>query len=72
VNESWVTHEGRGGGNQSVTQTGNAELTEKLCQCVMVLIWWKVGTNKVMSEHVVWVLEEWLQRRGLSIYTDLV
>jgi hypothetical protein len=47
-----------------------SDLTGKLCWCVMALIRWKVGADKAVTEHVVWALEEWLQRRGISIYTD--
>jgi hypothetical protein len=46
------------------------DLTGKLCRRVMALIRWKVGADKAVTEHVVQALEEWLQRRGISIYTD--
>jgi hypothetical protein len=46
------------------------DLTGKLCRCVMALIWWRVGADKAVTEHVVRALEEWLWRRGISIYTD--
>jgi hypothetical protein len=59
-------------GTQSVSHGSSAELTGKLCQHVMALIWWKVGADKAAMEHVVQALEEWLHRRGISIYTDLL
>jgi hypothetical protein len=67
-----VTQEEWDSGPRSVSHTGQSELTEKLCQRMMVLIWWKVGADIAVMEHVVWVLEEWLHRRGISIYTDLL
>jgi hypothetical protein len=42
----------------------------KLCRRVLALIQWQVGADKAVSEHVVQVLEEWLHRQGISIYTD--
>jgi hypothetical protein len=59
-------------GTRSVSHTGSADLTGKLCQCVMALIRWKVGADVAVTEHVVWALEEWLCRRGINIYTDLL
>jgi hypothetical protein len=64
--------EKRDSGTPSVSLSGSAELTGKLCRQVMVLIQWKVGANKAVTEHVVQALEEWLHRRGISIYTDLL
>jgi hypothetical protein len=48
---------------RSVSHGSSAELTGKLCRCVMVLIWWKVGADVAVTDRVVWVLEEWLHRR---------
>jgi hypothetical protein len=62
LNKSQMTHEKWDSGNQSATHTRNVELTGKLCRHVMALIRWKVGADKAMSKHVVWVLEEWLRR----------
>jgi hypothetical protein len=45
-------------------------LTGKLCQRVLALIKWKVGVVKDITKVTVWVLEAWLQARGISIYTD--
>jgi hypothetical protein len=67
-----VTQRERDSGTKSVSHTGQAELTGKLCWCMMVLIWWKVGADVAVMEHVVRALEEWLRRRGISIYTDLL
>jgi hypothetical protein len=55
-----------------VSQDGSAEITGKLCQHVMVLIQWQVGADKAVMEHMVQVLETWLRRRGISIYTDRI
>jgi hypothetical protein len=44
----------------------------KLCRRVLVLIQLKVGTDEAVTDHMVWVLKEWLQRRGITIYTDRV
>jgi hypothetical protein len=49
-------------GTRSVNHIGSADLTGKLCQRVMTLIWWKVGADTAVMEHVVQVLEEWLRR----------
>jgi hypothetical protein len=60
-------------GSQSVGEWDSGsgtDLTGKLCQHVMALIRWRVGADKAVMEHVVQALEEWLQRRGISIYTD--
>jgi hypothetical protein len=67
-----MTQEERDSGTRSVSHTGQSELTGKLCWCVMALIWWKVGADIAVTEHVVRALEEWLRRRGISIYTDLL
>jgi hypothetical protein len=72
LSQKGMTREEQNTGIGSVSQTGSADLMGKLCRCVMVLIWWKVGANVAVMEHVVWALEEWLHRRGISIYTDLL
>jgi hypothetical protein len=59
-------------GTGSAGHKGRAELTGKLCWCMMALIWWKVGADKAVTEHVVRALVEWLHRQGISIYTDLL
>jgi hypothetical protein len=67
-----LTQEEQDSGTRSVTHNSSAELTGKLCQHVMALIRWKVGADKAVMEHMVQALEEWLRRRGISIYTDLL
>jgi hypothetical protein len=67
-----MTQEEWDSGTGSKSHEGSAELTGKLCRCMMVLIRWKVGANIAVTEHVVRALEEWLHRRGISIYTDLL
>jgi hypothetical protein len=67
-----MTQGKRDSGTRSVSHTGESELMGKLCQRVMALIRWQVGADIAVTEHVVQVLEEWLWRRGLSIYTDLL
>jgi hypothetical protein len=67
-----MTQEERDSGIRSVSHAGQAELTGKLCRHVMALIRWKVGADIAVTEHVVRALEEWLCRRGISIYTDLL
>jgi hypothetical protein len=71
---TWIdmTQEKWDSGNGSVTHRGSADLTGKLCWCVMALICWKVGADKAVMEHMVQALEEWLCRRGISIYIDLL
>jgi hypothetical protein len=59
-------------GTRSVSYDGNVELTGKLCRCMMALIRWKVGADVAVTDHVVQALEEWLCRRGISIYMDLL
>jgi hypothetical protein len=65
-----LTQEERDSGTKSVSHIGSAELTGKLCWHVMALIRWKVGADVAVTEHVVRALEEWLHRRGITIYTD--
>jgi hypothetical protein len=67
-----LTPRERDSGTKSVSHGGSAELTGKLCQHMMALIQWKVGADVAVTEHVVRALEEWLCRRGISIYTDLL
>jgi hypothetical protein len=67
-----MTQEEWDSGTRSEEDKGSAELMGKLCQHMMALIWWKVGTDRALSEHMIWALEEWLCRQGLSIYMDLV
>jgi hypothetical protein len=67
-----LTQREQDNGTGSVSHNSSAELTGKLCRHVMALIQWKVGADIAVTEHVVWVLEEWLHRRGISIYTDLL
>jgi hypothetical protein len=38
----------------------------------LVLIKYKVGADEAVDDHMVQVLEGWLQKRGISIYTDRV
>jgi hypothetical protein len=45
-------------------------LMDKLCKCALVLIKHKVGADLAVSDRMVRVLKEWLQRRGLTIYTE--
>jgi hypothetical protein len=72
MNQRVLTHEERDSGTRAVHHGGGAELTGKLCCRVMALICWKVGADEAVTDHVVWMLEEWLHRHGISIYTDLV
>jgi hypothetical protein len=67
-----LTHREWDSGSGMMTQEGSAELTGKLCQQVMALICWRVGADKAVTDCMVQALEEWLHRRGISIYTDLV
>jgi hypothetical protein len=67
-----LTHGEQDSGTRDMSQKGSAELTGKLCQCVLALISWKVSADKAVMNHMVQALEEWLRRRGISIYTDLV
>jgi hypothetical protein len=67
-----LTREEWDSGTRSMSQKGSAELTGKLCHQVLALICWKVNTNRAVMSHMVQMLEEWLHRRGISIYTDLV
>jgi hypothetical protein len=59
-------------GTEMPHHRGSAKLTGKLCWQVMALIHWRVGADGAVTNHMVWALEEWLHRRGISIYTDLV
>jgi hypothetical protein len=43
---------------------------EKLCKWALALIKYKVGADGAVDEHMVQVLEAWLQRKGISIYTN--
>jgi hypothetical protein len=70
--EADLTHEEWDNGIKIRDHKGSAELTGKLCRRVMALIWWKVGTNKAVTDCMVQALEEWLHRRGISIYMDLL
>jgi hypothetical protein len=38
----------------------------------MALIKWKKGLDLRVTEKMIKELESWLQRRGVSIYTDFV
>jgi hypothetical protein len=60
------------GKEADLNQEGSATLTGKLYWRVMALIRWQVGANRAVMEHVVQVLEEWLCRQGITIYTDQV
>jgi hypothetical protein len=42
----------------------------KLCIRVLALIKHKVGTDGAVDEHMAWALATWLQRQGISIYTE--
>jgi hypothetical protein len=48
----------------------NAQLMGKLCKRALVLIKYKVGADVDVSDRMVQALEEWLQRRRISIYTE--
>jgi hypothetical protein len=73
-NDSSSSHQTKGEEDAAIRQiTGyDSNLTGKLCQHVMVLICWKVGADVAVMEHMVQALEEWLHRRGIGIYTDLM
>jgi hypothetical protein len=47
-----------------------AGMMGKLCRRALVLIKHKVGTDVSIDEHMVRVLEAWLQNRGITIYTE--
>jgi hypothetical protein len=38
----------------------------------MALIRWQCSTDTAVDDRMVRVLEGWLRKRGISIYTDLV
>jgi hypothetical protein len=59
-------------GSEEASHKGSVDLTGKLCWHVMALIWWQVGTDKAVNDCMVQALEQWLHRRWISIYTDLV
>jgi hypothetical protein len=67
-----MTSKERNNSKEIREQGSSAHLTGKLCKRVMALIRWKVGADKAVSEHMVWALEGWLRRRGISIYADLL
>jgi hypothetical protein len=62
----------RDSGTAPMTQSDRGVLTGKLCKRVMVLIKWQCSTDTAVDACMVRALEEWLQRRGISIYTDLL
>jgi hypothetical protein len=72
VSQRALTHREWDSGTGAVHHRSSAELTGKLCRRVMALICWKVGADGTVTDHMVWVLEEWLHRHRISIYTDLV
>jgi hypothetical protein len=41
------------GKEADLNQEGSAPLTGKLCWHVMALIWWQVGADRAVMEHVV-------------------
>jgi hypothetical protein len=67
-----LTHEEQDSGTKAPHHRGSAELTGKLCHRVIALICWRVGADGAVTDHMVQAVEEWLHRRGISIYTDLV
>jgi hypothetical protein len=46
------------------------DLIGKLCRWALALIKYKVGADVDVSERMVRALEEWLQRWGITIYTE--
>jgi hypothetical protein len=62
----------RDSGTAPVTQDDRGVLTGKLCKHVMALIKWQCSADTAVDDRMVRVLEGWLQRRGISIYTDLL
>jgi hypothetical protein len=42
----------------------------KLCRRALMLIKHKVGADGAVDEHMAQALTTWLQRRGISIYTE--
>jgi hypothetical protein len=57
-------------GSGTLTRDNSAQMMGKLCKQALVLIKHKVGTDVNVSDHMVWALEEWLQRQGITIYTE--
>jgi hypothetical protein len=53
-------------------QPSRSAMMGKLCKRVLALIKYKVGADGAVDEHMVQALEAWLQKRGISIYTDHV
>jgi hypothetical protein len=43
---------------------------DKLCKRALVLIKHKVGADVTVSNRMVRALEEWLQMKGITIYTE--
>jgi hypothetical protein len=48
---------------RNLTALSDPAFTGKLCRRALVLIWWQVGADKAVSEHVVWALEVAVQVR---------
>jgi hypothetical protein len=67
-----VTQGEQDSGIRSVSQQGSPSLTGQLCQHVMAVVCWQVGTDKAVDDHMVQALEQWLRARGISIYTDRI
>jgi hypothetical protein len=54
----------------SDARDGTYGLMDKLCKCALILIKHKVGADLTISDHMVRALEEWLWRKGITIYTE--
>jgi hypothetical protein len=65
VLEEWDT------GTSICSNGSGPDLMGRLCRRVLALIKYKVSADVAVSEHMVRVLEMWLQKRGISIYTEL-
>jgi hypothetical protein len=61
INKKWSINDAR-----NVTHG----LMDKLCKRALVLIKHKVGADLAVSDRMVRVLEEWLWRKGITIYTE--
>jgi hypothetical protein len=75
LSQAEVTHRNvreRDSGMAPVSHDERATLTGKLCKRVMALIRWQCSTDTAVDDHMVRVLEGWLRKRGISIYTDLL
>jgi hypothetical protein len=67
-----ASNEGWDSGTSISDQSSRTALMGKLCKRVLALIKYKVSVDNAVDGHMVQVLEAWLCKRGISIYTDHV